>query len=257
MITDPAFYVAAVPAVILLGLAKGGFAGLVIISMSLLSLVINPVRAAAIVLPILIVQDLVSLWAYRRSFDKEALLILLPGAFIGVLFGAATAAYVSEATVRVVIGVVAVLFAGNHFLGFVGKLSHSPLATGRAAGRFWGAVSGFTSLVSHAGGPPYQVWMLSRRLDREIMVGTTTWYFAILNIIKTPVFIGAGQLDRSALLTAAALMPLAVAATLAGIWLVRRTPVERFYDIIHALLLIVGLKLAYDGLSALARSAAT
>ena len=253
VISDPGFYLAVVPAVILLGLAKGGFAGLAIIAMSILSLAINPVRAAAIVLPILLVQDAVSLWAYRRSYDRQALGVLLPGACAGIVIGAATAAYVSEASVRVVIGSIAVLFAGNYFLGFANRLARSSLATGRNAGWFWGAVSGFTSLVSHAGGPPYQVWMLSRRLDRDMMVGTTTWYFALVNLIKMPFFLGLGQLDRQALMTALVLAPLAIVSTMAGIWLVRRIPVERFYGIIYALLLLVGLKLSFDGLSAMLR----
>lgn len=251
MISDPAFYAAAIPAVILVGLAKGGFAGLVIIAMSLLALVINPVRAAAIMLPILIVQDVVTMWTYRRDIDRRALAILLPGALFGVILGAFAAAHVSEATVRLVIGTVAVLFAANHFLGFANRLAHSPAATGRAAGWFWGAVSGFTSHVSHAGGPPYQVWMLSRRLPRDPMVATTAWYFGILNLIKLPFFVALGQLDRDAMTTALALMPAAVAATFAGVWLVRRTPVARFYALIHALMLLAGLKLAYEGLTSL------
>lgn len=251
MISDPVFFLAAIPAVILVGLAKGGFAGLVIVAMSLLAYVMNPVQAAALMLPILIVQDLVTLWAYRRTYDRAALAVLLPGAVLGAGLGAFTAAHVSEAAVRVVIGVVATLFAANYFLGFARRLSETPAAKSRAAGYLCGLISGFTSHVSHAGGPPYQVWMLPRRPPRDVMVGTTTWYFAVLNLIKLPLFIGIGQLDRQLALTALALMPVAVAATLAGIWLVRRTPAERFYGIIHALMLLGGLKLLYDGLGGL------
>jgi uncharacterized protein len=251
VITDPLFFLAAIPAVILVGLAKGGFAGLVIVAMSLLAYVMNPVQAAALMLPILIVQDLVTLWAYRKTYDPEALRVLLPGALIGVILGAFTAAYVSEAAVRVVIGLVATLFAANHFLGFARRLADAPAARGRFAGYLCGLVSGFTSHVSHAGGPPYQVWMLPRRPARDVLVGTTTWYFALLNLFKLPLFIGIGQLDRPLALTALALMPVAIAATLLGIWLVRRTPAERFYGIIHLLMLLGGLKLLYEGMRGL------
>jgi uncharacterized membrane protein YfcA len=254
VIAEPAFYLAAVPAVILVGLAKGGFAGLVIIAMSLLAYVVNPVRAAAIMLPILIVQDFVTMWAYRKDVDRAALAVLLPGAAAGIALGALAAAHVSEAAVRLLIGSVAIVFAANHFLGFAARLAQSPAMTGRKAGFFWGSVSGFTSHVSHAGGPPYQVWMLSRKLARDPMVATTAWYFGIVNLIKLPFFIGLGQLDGEAMTTALALMPVAVAATLAGIWLVRRTPMQRFYQLIHALMLLAGLKLAYEGLTALGRS---
>lgn len=254
MIADASFYFAAVPAVVLLGLAKGGFAGLVIVGMSLMALVMNPVRAAAIMLPVLIVQDAVGLWAYRRSFDRDALRILVPGALVGAIVAAATAAWVSEATVRIVVGGVAIVFGANHLLGFGPWLSRSPLATGRTAGWFWGAVSGFTSLVSHAGGPPYQVWMLSRRLDRDLFAGTTTWYFAIVNLFKAPFYVGLGQFDAVALKTAAALAPLGVAATVAGVWLVRRTPAGRYFGLIHVLMLLIGAMLVYDGAMTLART---
>ncbi|CAN1495958.1 COG0730 Predicted permeases [Rhabdaerophilaceae bacterium] len=255
MISDPVFYLAAVPAVIVFGLAKGGFAGLSLISMILLALVINPVKAAAIILPIMIVQDLVGLWAFRKIYDGKALAILLPGAMLGIVIGYVTAAYVSEAAVRLLIGLIAVLFAGSHFLGLVNRLSGSPAVSGHCAGAFWGTVSGFTSFISHAGGPPFQVWMLPRRPDRDMMVGTTTWFFAIVNLVKAPFFVGLGHLDRSALMTAGLLMPLAIASTLAGIWLVRRLPVERFYTIIYALLLLTGLIMTYFGISALTGSA--
>jgi uncharacterized protein len=251
LISDLVFFLAAVPAVILVGLAKGGFAGLVMLAMSLLALVMNPVQAAALMLPILIAQDVVTLWAYRKTYDGEALRVLLPGALIGAALGAVTAAYVSEPAVRVVIGLVATLFAANHFLGFARRLAETQAARGRTAGYLCGLVSGFTSHVSHAGGPPFQVWMLPRRCPRDVLVGTTTWYFALLNLFKLPLFIGVGQLDARLALTALALMPVAIASTLLGIWLVRRTPVERFYGIIHLLMLLGGLKLLYEGLRGL------
>jgi hypothetical protein len=250
MIDDPRFYLAAVPAVVLFGLAKGGFAGLVIIGMSLVVQTISPLKAAAIMLPILMVQDVVSLWVYRRHIDRPALTILLPGAAAGVVLGGFTAAVVSDALVRALIGLVAIVFAGNHLLGLGSRLAGSALTAGRAAGAFWGALSGFTSVISHAGGPPYQIWMLSRKLPRDFLVGTTTWFFAIVNAMKAPFFAGLGLFDATSLTTSAALAPLAVVATMLGVWLVRRTPVDRFYGIIHGLMLLVGLKLLYDGLKA-------
>lgn len=251
MTGEPGFWAAAIPAVILLGLAKGGFAGLVIIGMSVLSLAISPVRAAALMLPILVLQDVVSLWAYRKDFDRASLAILLPGAAFGVALGAATAAYVSDAAIRIVIGLVAALFAANYFLGFGPRLARSRWAAGRAAGLGWGALSGFTSQISHAGGPPFQGWILSRGLARDVMVGTTAWYFAVVNLIKLPFFASLGLMDRATLATAATLAPLAVASTLLGVWLVRRMPVDRFYGLIYALMFATGAKLFYDGVASL------
>jgi hypothetical protein len=256
VIGDGIFYAYAIPAVILFGLAKGGFAGLVIIGMSLVAQAISPVKAAAIMLPILMLQDVVSLWAYRRQADLVSLKILLPGAAIGVALGGALAASVSDAAVRLLIGLVAIAFSGNHFLGLGGKLAGSRLTTGTHAGLAWSALSGFTSLVSHAGGPPYQVWMLSRGLDRQIFAGTTAWYFATVNVMKAPFFAGLGLIDTPSLLTAAMLAPIAIAATFLGVWLVRITPAERFVGLIHGLMLMVGLKLLFDGGRALLGGAA-
>ena len=86
-ITDPWFYAAAIPAVILMGLAKGGFAGLGLLAIPLMALVVSPVKAAALMLPILIVQDMVSTYAYCRDFDLRNLTILLPGCLVGVFLG--------------------------------------------------------------------------------------------------------------------------------------------------------------------------
>src|SRR5271156_4911137 len=104
------FYLVAIPAVILLGLSKGGFSGLSSLAMPLLSLVISPVRAAAIVLPILIVQDWVSVWAFRRDFSTRNLAILLPGAVVGIALGWLLAAHVAEAAVRLSVGLISIGF---------------------------------------------------------------------------------------------------------------------------------------------------
>ena len=112
IISDASFYMAAIPAVILMGFAKGGFAGLGLLSMSLLSTVVSPVKAAAIMLPILIVQDAVSVWSYRKTFDKRLLVIMLPGSILGIVFGWLVAAYVSEGAVRLIVGAISVIFVG-------------------------------------------------------------------------------------------------------------------------------------------------
>src|SRR5829696_9597201 len=111
MITDPVFYAAAIPAVILVGLAKGGFSGLGLLSLPLMALVVSPVQAAAIMLPILIVQDVVTVWAYRHTWDRRNVLILLPSAILGILAGYLLAAWVSDAAVALAVGLISLVFA--------------------------------------------------------------------------------------------------------------------------------------------------
>jgi uncharacterized protein len=123
MILDPAFFAAMVPAVILMGLSKGGFAGLGLLALPLMALVVSPVQAAAIMLPLLISQDVVTVWSYRREFDRRILATLLPGALIGILAGYLLAAKVSDAAVGLAVGVISIGFALRNLLGLAGARS--------------------------------------------------------------------------------------------------------------------------------------
>jgi uncharacterized membrane protein YfcA len=115
-------------------------------------------------------------------------------------------------------------------------------------GTLAGVASGFTSQIAHAGGPPFQLWVLPRRLPRDVLVGTTAIYFAAVNWVKVPAFAALGEFTRANLLTAGALVPVAILSTVAGVWLVRRVPPERFYTAIYWLMILVGLKLVWDAL---------
>lgn len=242
MVTDPLFYAVAVPAVTLLGLAKGGFSGLGLLSLPLMSLVLSPVQAAAIILPILLVQDVVSVWAYRRSWDKRNVLILLPSAMIGTGTGYLMAAQVSDAAVRLAVGVIAMGFALRRIVLEWRKAPPAPVRADVPRGVFWGWVTGFTSMIAHAGGPPFQIYVMPQRLPRDVFVGTGAIFFAVNNWMKVPPYFALGQL------TAAALFPLAILSTWAGVRLVRYVSGERFYTLVYLLLLLVGAKLIYDGL---------
>jgi uncharacterized membrane protein YfcA len=252
VLTDPVFYAAAVPAVILLGLSKGGFAGLGALGMPLMALTIPPVQAAAITLPILIVQDAFSVWVYRRCWDRTNLRVLLPGAVAGILLAYLLAARVPDAAVALVLGAISIVFALRRFLaGRRGGAPSGQAAPSRPWGWFWGAVAGFTSTIAHAGGPPFQIYLLPQRLPRDLFVGTGVVFFALVNLIKVPPYLALGQLTAASLLTSAALFPLAIASTWAGVWLVRRVSGERFYDLVYVLLLLLGVKLMTDGARAL------
>src|SRR5689334_21390340 len=111
MISNPLFYAAAVPAVILQGLSKGGFSGLSVLSLPLMALVVSPVQAAAIMLPILIVQDVVSVWAYRYAWDKRNVALLVAGGVLGILTGYLLAAKVPDAAVKLSVGVISIAFS--------------------------------------------------------------------------------------------------------------------------------------------------
>ena len=251
MITDPLFYAAAVPAVILLGLAKGGFSGLGALSLPLMALVVSPVQAAAITLPILIVQDVVSVWAYRHTWDRRNVVILLLGAISGIVTGYLLAAQVSDAAVKLAVGVISVAFAVRRMVVERRKTPPKPAPADVPRGIFWGWVTGFTSMVAHAGGPPFQIYVMPQRLPRDIFVGTGAVLFALVNWIKVPPYLALGQFTFENMATAGALFPVAIASTWAGVLLVRRVSGQSFYTAVYVLLVLVGIKLVYDGAVAL------
>lgn len=250
MLTDPFFYAVAIPAVILLGLAKGGFAGIGVVATPLMALAISPVMAAAILLPILIVQDVVSVWAFRKSWDKGLLILMLPAAAVGVFLGWALAAFVSTSAIELAVGLIAVLFALQRL--WAERAVRAAEQVGRTAGRPWlgalcGLAAGFTSQIAHAGGPPFQIYVLPRRLPRDAFIGTSAIFFAVVNWMKAPAYLALGAFTPKVLATAGVLLPLAIASTWAGVWLVRRVPAEGFYKVIYVLLVAVGGKLVFDG----------
>ena len=215
------FYLVAIPAVILLGLSKGGFSGLGSLAMPMMSLVSSPVRAAAIVLPILIVQDWVSVWAFRRDYSLRNLVILTPSAVIGVGLGWLLAARVSDDVVRLAIGVISIAFVA--YMLIRDRLGRAPVEKpGVPSGVLWGSLSGFTSFVSHAGAPPFQVYVMPQYLEPRIFAGTATIFFAAVNLLKLPGYFLLGQLSPDNLVVSAWLLPVAVLSTFAGVWLVRR-----------------------------------
>ena len=252
IITEPLFYAIAIPAVIFLGLAKGGFSGAGTAATPLLALYLPPLEAAALLLPILICQDVISIYAYRREWSAWNLKVLVPGAAIGMALGWLFASYVSDDAIRILIGVIALAFVATVWL----RTGHSaPKKTTVLSGLFWGTVCGFTSFASQGGGPPYQVYTLPQQLPKMVFVGTTTIFFAAVNAMKIVPYFMLGQFSPKNFSTSLALLPIAVLANFAGIWMVKSVPTELFYRIIYILLFILGWVLLWQGASHLLHGA--
>ena len=251
MITDPWFYAAAVPAVLLFGIAKGGFGGgLGVLAVPLMALVVSPLQAAAVLLPILCVMDLVGLWAYRGRWIWPELRLLIPASMAGIAVGALLFGFMSAASVRIIVGVVAIVFTLHYAYSTHRKpdaaLPHFPPAAGIAAG----AAGGFTSFIAHSGGPPISMYLLRRPLDRTDFVATTVLLFAAINYVKLLPYGWLGQLSTENLLTSLVLAPLAPVGVYTGVWLHRRVSDSFFFRLMYVLLFVVGCKLLYDGITA-------
>ena len=248
LLSDPWFYAAAIPAVALIGFSKGGFGGaMAVMGVPLMALVMPPVQAAAVLLPILVLMDLAALWAWRGNRrDWITLRNMLPGAFAGIGIGWLTALVVTEAAVKLIVGVVALGFVLRWLWQKVAG-QDAPHPHNLAAGAFWGAVSGFTSFVAHSGGPPYQVYALPLRQDPKLYTATSVLFFAIMNAVKLIPYFALGELDTGNLTAAASLVPVAIVATFAGAAIVKRMRAEIFYPITYTLVFVLSLKLIWDG----------
>jgi len=249
LLADPWFYAASIPAVILVGLSKGGFGGAAgFVGVPLMALAMSPVQAAAILLPILVLMDIVSMWTWRGVYDRGILTTMLPGAMIGIGIGWLTAAMVTVGMVRFIVGAVALVFVARWIFQQFRHGSSHVAAPNRVAAGGWGVVCGFTSFVAHVGGPPFQVYALPLRLDPKVLSGTAAIFFAITNAVKLVPYFALGQFDTTNLTASAVLMPIAPLATLAGAWLVRRMRPEVFYPFTYVTVGLIAAKLIYDGL---------
>jgi uncharacterized membrane protein YfcA len=245
MIADPWFYAAAFPAVLIVGLSKGGFGpGTSLIALPLLALVLPPLQAAAIMLPVLCAMDLAGLWGFRGKWDPRNMKIILPGAMVGIVIGTLMAGYVSNSGVEIIVGAVAVVFA---LLKWLRRGPDQPAQPSLAKGLFWSACSGFTSFIAHAGGPPLQVYLLPQRLDKTAFVATTVVFFAVVNYVKLLPYWWLGQFTAGNLATAAVLTPVAVGGVYLGMYLHHKMSDALFYRIVYGFVFLCGLKLLYDG----------
>ncbi len=245
-----AFWVAAVIASLLVGMSKGGLPIVGILSVPVLALVISPVAAASLLLPVYVVSDMFGLWAYRREFDWRILAIMVPATTAGVTLGYATARVVPEDFVTLLVGVIGVSFALNLLLR--PKVEGPPRPARVAPGLFWGVVTGFVSFVSHSGGPPYQVYTLPLGLRKAVFAGTSTILFAYVNAIKLIPYYLLGQFSAENLHVALLLMPGSALAVFAGVRMVKLLPEALFFRLVIWALLAVSVKLIWDGARGLA-----
>jgi uncharacterized protein len=236
---------------IFVGLGKGGLPAIGSLAVPTLSLMISPVTAAALLLPVYVVSDWAGLWLYRHKFSKANLAILIPASIAGVGFGWVTASLFPDSLITLLIGLMGIGFCLSTWLSKTRDASPKP--PNIPLGIFWGALSGFTSFVSHAGGPPFQIYVLPQRLEKLVFAGTSTILFAAVNLAKIVPYWQLGQLAPSGLRTAAMLVPIAIAGTVGGAFLTKVIPDKLFFRFVQIMLFGVSLKLVFDGARGLLR----
>ncbi len=244
-----AFYPVAVFAIVLTGIAKAGFgSGSGGIAVPLMSIFIAPPQAAGIMLPILCAMDVFGAYAYRGRWSTPHLRALLPGALIGIAIGALAFGTLPLAAIRLLLGTIAISFTLNQWFSLTARFVASHAQPGRVAGWFWGAASGFTSTLAHAGGPPFAVYMLAQRIDKTLLVSTSVAFFLAVNYAKLVPYALLGQLTPPNLTASLVFAPLAPLGIAPGVFLHRHLSERTFYQISYALLFATGVKLIYDAL---------
>lgn len=237
------FWIAALVGALLVGMGKGGLPMVAMLAVPVLALVMHPVAATALLAPIYVLSDLFGLHAYRHRFSRRVVAVMAPGATLGVGLGWLTASMVPERLVTGLIGAIGTAFA-LRLLSARGAAA-PPRPARALPGTFWAVIAGFTSFVSHAGGPPYQVYVLPLRLDKLTFAGTTTVLFAYVNLIKLVPYWALGQINPASLATAAFLVVPAVAGVYAGVHLVRVIPERAFFRFVIWTLLAVSARLLW------------
>ena len=223
------------------GMSKGGLPGVGMIAVPLLALSMTPIKAAALLLPIFILSDLVAIYLYRHHFDKTNLLILVPAGLLGVLIGGLTASIVSDTVVTLLIGLLGVGFCLN--VWFRKQVDAEPIAPNPVKGWFWGTLSGFTSFVAHAGAPPYQIYTLPQRMPRLVFAGTTTILFSCVNMAKVIPYAMIEPFTGALIKTSLVYLPIALLGTLVGKFGVQKLNDRWFYRLVQIALFVICVQL--------------
>ena len=239
------FWLIALLAVFITGISKSGFAGGVgVITVPLLALVISPVKAVAIMLPLLLFMDMLSLRAWWGKQVFKHLKLLFPGALLGIALGYLLFDFLDDELLKLILGITSVTFAAWGLLNGLKYLGGSS----NTAGYFAGAVSGFTSFLAHAGGPPLNFYLIPLRLPRAQFLGTAVVFLASINVMKLFPYLLLGQINTSNLLIGLLLAPAAWIGVKVGIIIQEKINDQLFYKIILSLLGIIGIKLIVDGI---------
>ena len=244
MITDPSFYAVTVPAVLLLGVSKSGFgAGFGSLAVPMMALAVSVPQAAAILMPVLLVMDLLGMAAFRKDFDLRLLRFLVPFGLAGIVIGALLFKVLDARVVAGIVGVFTLLFLAQ-------RLVFPPRPDSVAPPRWIGAIltatSGFTSFIAHAGGPPINAYVIPMRLSPVRFTATMAFFFFVINLAKWIPYGWLGLLDFENMSTSLVLLPIAPIGVWVGVKLARRIQPVLFYRLVYLGMFLTGSKLVWD-----------
>jgi uncharacterized membrane protein YfcA len=244
LITDWFFYAVTIPAVLLLGISKSGFgAGFGSLAVPMMALSVSVPQAAAILMPVLLVMDLLGMAAFRKDFDKQLLKFLIPFGLVGIGVGALLFKVLNPHTVAGIVGGFTLLFLAQRLV-FPPKVDSPPPP--KWLGALLTATSGFTSFIAHAGGPPINAYVIPLRLSPLKFTATMAFFFFFVNLAKWIPYAWLGLLDLRNMTTSLVLLPIAPLGVWVGVRLARRISPVLFYRLLYLGMLLTGVKLLWD-----------
>ena len=247
---DLTFFAFAIPAVIFAGISKGGFgSGAAFAATPLLALILEPGAAIGLMLPLLMLMDVTALKPYWRKWDTPSAKALVLGAVPGVAIGALLYSIADPVIFRLLIGLIAVGFVAFQAAKSRGWIKPAPNPMSTGIGGFWGLIAGFTSFISHAGGPPAAVFLLSRRLDKTTFQATTVISFWAINLLKFIPYFALGIFTWQTAKADLLLIPFAVIGVWIGVHLHHRLSERGFFAFTYLFLILTGAKLIWEGLT--------
>jgi uncharacterized membrane protein YfcA len=237
----------AIVASFFVGLSKGGLANVGVVAVPIMSLVMSPVAAAGLLLPIFVVSDVFGVWIYRRRYSARNLGILIPSGLGGVLLGWVVASRISDAVASIIVGLVGCGFVV--LLLWRRRYPPNPRGADVARGLVWGVATGFTSFITHSGAATFQIFILPQKLDKAVFAGTSTLTFAAINLAKIVPYWSLGQLSPVSISTALVLVPSALLGTIVGAKVTQKLPTAWFFSLVQIALLLVSILLLYQGMT--------
>ena len=246
LITDPFFYAIAIPAVLLLGVSKSGFgAGFGSLAVPMMALAVTVPEAAAMLMPVLLVMDLLGMAAFRKNVDRRLLRFLIPFGLLGIVIGALLFKLLDARVVAGIVGGFTLLFLAQRLL-FPPRADSPPPP--RWVGALLTVTSGFTSFIAHAGGPPINAYVIPMRLSPLLFTGTLAFFFFFINLAKWIPYAWLGLLDLRNMTTSLALLPFAPIGVWLGVRIAHRIKPLLFYRLVYTGMFLTGVKLVWDAL---------
>ena len=242
---EPLFYLVAILSVFVHGMGKAGFGmGLPILAIPMMSLFVPPLQALSILVIPLLFMDVITIHKFKGLWRLEIVKFIVPYALLGVILGSIAFQYLTDNSIRAILGLIALGFGLNYF--YMSE-NIEPKIASKKLGSFWCTLSGFTSFTIQSGGLPISFYLLPMRLERKVFVATSAICYLSLNLFKLIPYAFLGQINLENLYISLILLPLAPLGVYFGAFLTNRVTQDFFYNISHFCLILAGIKLIYDG----------